>query len=304
MSGLGVRIDVAGAVRDAAAEFERFAADRFPRAVQYALTGVVIDGANRFRRDIPNIWDAPNKSTRDALHYTVDRDLLNRVASVGEAQATVFVQDLPSIWLKYSFGSGPQTRTGGDVGVEAYFGNQTSVRVPVGSNLKHTGLGSLSAAGKVLARDARNIARLTAAGYTRNTAGSTKGSARWGAFELKASDTHRQHGFYDRPGLYARPPCVVAAIGRKTVAKAIKERRRTAPLTSFTRASGKTVTVPKVVNADAPRMLFLSTPKVEYQPNATLSWERAIEAAAATMADRLAQELTDRLEHRARRGQR
>ncbi len=29
-----------------------------------------------------------------------------------------------------------------------------------------------------------------------------------------------------------------------------------------------------------------------------------MEAAAATMADRLAQELTDRLEHRARRGRR
>ena len=115
MSGLGVRIDVAGAVRDAAAEFERFAIDRFPRAVQFALTGVVIDAANAFRRDIPNIWDVPNRATRGALRYVVDRELLNRVTMVGEAQASVFVQDLPSIWLKYSFGNGPQTRTGGDV---------------------------------------------------------------------------------------------------------------------------------------------------------------------------------------------
>lgn len=306
MSGPGVRIDVAGAVRDAAEAFEAFAVDRFPRAVQYALTGVVIDGANRFRRDIPNIWDAPNRATRDALRYTVDRDLLNRVTSVGEAQASVFMQDLPSIWLKYSFGDGPQTRTGGDVGVEAYFGDQTSVRVPVGSNLKHTGLGSPTSAGKVSARDARNIARLAAAGYTRNTGttGATRGSARWGVFEIKPGEAAKQGGYFMGPGIYARPPRVVAAVGREKVAAAIKAGKRTAPLTSFTRASGKTVTVPKVVNADVPRLLYLSTPKAEYQPSATPTWERDMEAAAATMADRLAQELADRLDHRARRGRR
>lgn len=306
MSGLGVRIDVAGAVRDAAAEFERFAADRFPRAVQYALTGVMIDGANRFRRDIPNIWDAPNRATRDALRYTVDRDLLNRVTSVGEAQASVFVQDLPSIWLKYSFGSSPQTRTGGGVGVEAFFGDQMTVKVPVASNIKHTGLGSPTSAGKVSAREARNIARLAAASYTRNTgtAGATRGSARWGTFEIKPGEAAKQGGYFMGPGIYARPPRVVAAVGRAKVAKAIKAGKRSAPVTTFTRRSGQTVTVPKVVNADVPRLLFLSTPKAEYQPSATPSWERAMEAAAATMADRLAQELTDRLEHAARRGRR
>ncbi len=235
MSGLGVRIDVAGAVRDAAAEFERFAADRFPRAVQYALTGVVIDGANRFRRDIPNIWDAPNRATRDALRYTVDRDLLNRVTSVGEAQASVFVQDLPSIWLKYSFGDGPQTRTGGDVGVEAYFGDQTSVRVPVGSNLKHTGLGSPTSAGKVSSRDARNIARLAAAGYTRNTgtAGATRGSAGGGCRD-QAGEAAKQGGYFmgrastpgrrgsSRPSAGRRPP-------RRSRRGAAPRRRRRSP---------------------------------------------------------------------------
>ena len=306
MSGLGVRIDVAGAVRDAAAEFERFAIDRFPRAVQFALTGVVIDAANAFRRDIPNIWDVPNRATRGALRYVVDRELLNRVTMVGEAQASVFVQDLPSIWLKDSFGNGPQTRTGGDVGVEAYFQDQMSVEVPVSSNLKHTGLGSPSAAGKVSSRDARNIGRLAAAGYTRNTgtAGATRGSARWGVFEIKPGEASRQGGYFMGPGIYARPPRVVAAVGWKKIAKAIKAGTRSAPMTRFTRASGQTVTVPKVVNADVPRLLFLSTPQAQLQPKATPSWARAMEAAAATMPDRLARELTDHLEHAARKGRR
>lgn len=121
MSGLAVRVDIAGAVRDAQRAFEEFGADRFPRAVQFALTGVAIDAVNRFRGEIPNIWHRPNRATRNALRYAVDKDLLGRVTSVGEAKAAVFVQDLQSIWLKYSFGDGPQIRTGGDVGIEAYF---------------------------------------------------------------------------------------------------------------------------------------------------------------------------------------
>ncbi|MCY1644948.1 hypothetical protein [Methylorubrum sp. SL192] len=104
------------------------------------------------------------------------------------------------------------------------------------------------------------------------------------------------------PGIYARPPRVVAAVGRAKVAKAIRAGKCTAPMTEFTRRSGQTVTVPKVVNADVPRPVFLSTPQAEYQPSATPSWERAMEAAAATMPDRLALELTGRLEHAARKG--
>ncbi|GBU19683.1 MULTISPECIES: hypothetical protein [unclassified Methylobacterium] len=297
MSGLAVRIDIADAVREAQAAFEAFGVDRFPRAVQFALTGVAIEAVNQFRAEIPHIWHSPNKATRDALRYTVDRDFLNRVATVGDAKASVFVQDLQSIWLKYSFGDGPQTRPGGDVGVEAYFADQTNVAIPVGSNLRKTGLGKPAASGKVPARDARRIAAMAAAGYDRNTAGGTKGSGSWGVFEIKAGDTSRQHGFYTGPGIYARPPRVVAAVGRKRVAKAIKAGRMAAPTTTFARRNGQSVTVPKVVNADVPRMLFLRTPKAEYKPVASPSWDRAMQRAADTMADRLAAELADRLDH-------
>ncbi|ACS43931.1 hypothetical protein [Methylorubrum extorquens] len=301
MSGLSVKVDLADAVREAQAAFEAFAVDRFPRALQFGLTGVAIEAVNLFRRDIPNIWHAPNPATRDALRYVVDKDLLGKVAAVGEAKAEVFVQDLPSVWLKYSFGQGPQRREGGDVGIEAYFGDQSTIKVPVTANLQRTGLAMPGANGKVSGRDAKRVARLAAAGYSRNTAGATKGSGSWGVFEIKPGDTTRQHGFYTGPGIYARPPRVVAAVGRKRVARAIKAGRRTAPTTSFTRASGRSVTVPKVVNNDRPRQLFLSSSQGEYEPVATPSWEDAMERAGKTLADRLAGELADRLDHRARK---
>lgn len=176
-----------------------------------------------------------------------------------------------------------------------------SVRVPVNDNITRTGLGSIGGNGKLPGREARRIARLAAAGYDRNTAGGTKGGGTWGAFEIKPGEGSRQGGYYMGPGIYARPPRVVASVGRKRLAKAIKAGKATAPTTTFNRRNGQSVTVPKVVNADTPRLLFLSTPKAEYQPVATPSWERSMEAAASTMADRLAKELADRLDHKARR---
>lgn len=91
MSGLAVKIDIAGTVREAQAAFEKLGVDRFPRAVQFALTGVAIEATNLFRKEIPHVWHSPNRATRDALRYVVDKDLLNRVVSIGDAKASVFV---------------------------------------------------------------------------------------------------------------------------------------------------------------------------------------------------------------------
>lgn len=315
MAGLAVKVDLAGAVREAQAEFERFGLERFPRAVQFALTGVAIEATNRFREDIPNVWHAPSRATRDALRYVVDKDLLGKVVSVGEAKAAVFVQDMQSTWLKFSFGEGPQRREPGDVGIEAYFGDQASIRIPVNSNIKHTGFGNPGASGKLPSRDARRVAELAAAGYTRNTFGSTKGSATWGVFEVKPGDAAMNRGFITGPGIYARPPRGVEDRVRVRVKDKMDRRPRgkdrrnwenrysllSAPTTTFTRGDGSSVTVPKVVNLDTPRMLFLSTPQAEYQPAAEESWTREMLKAAESMGDRLAAELADRLDHLARK---
>lgn len=298
MGALSVKVDLEDAVREAAKAFESLGVDRFARAVQYSLTGVVIDGTNRFRRDQP--WHSPNQATREAVRYTVDRDLLDRVVTVGDASASVFVTDLASTWLKFSFGSGPQVRLPGDVGIEAYFSSQDTIKVPVNQNLASTGLGSPGGNGKLPGRDAKRIAALAAKGYDRNTAGGTSGSGTWGVFEVRPGDTKALAGYAHKPGIWARPPRIVAAVGRERVKRKVAK-GMPAPTTTFTRASGVEVTVPKVVNADVPRMLFLSTKQATMQPVATPSWDRAMQDAAATMADRMAAELADRLEHIARK---
>jgi hypothetical protein len=300
---LSVRFDVAKAVREAQQAFESFGLDRFPRAVQYALTGTVIDGANRWRRSVDTTFDHPNRATRDAVRYVVDKDLLNKVTTVGEASAAVFVLPLQSTWLKYAFGDSNQTRLPGDVGVEAYFADQTLLKIPNPGAISYTGLGRPGAGDKVPGRDAKNIARMAARGYQRNigTPGMTAGSARWGVFEVRPGDKALS-GYTWQPGIWARPPRVVASVGRKRTARAIKAGRMSAPTTEFTRRDGTEVSVPKVVNNDVPRLLLLSTPKAEMKPIATPSWQRAMQEAAETMPDRLAQEFTDRLEHMARKG--
>ena len=96
----------------------------------------------------------------------------------------------------------------------------------------------------------------------------------------------------------------MASVGRRKIAKAVKAGRMTAPTTAFTRKDGTEVTVPKVVNNDAPRLLFLSAGEAHMTPVATPSWQRDMDAAAETMPDRLAEELTKRLEHMAHKGRR
>lgn len=119
-------------------------------------------------------------------------------------------------------------------------------------------------------------------------------------FTVKPGDK-ALNGWTDQPGIWARPPRVVASVGRKRISRAVKAGRMAAPTTEFTRRDGTEVTVPKVVNNDVPRLLFLSAPRAKMKPVATKSWQRAMDEAAETMPDRLARELTDRLEHMARK---
>ena len=88
-----------------------------------------MDGVNRWRRSVDTTFSHPNRLTRDAVRYTVDRDLIGKVTTVCEASAAVFVLPLQSTWMKYSFGDGMQTRLPGDVGVDAYFADQTTLKI-------------------------------------------------------------------------------------------------------------------------------------------------------------------------------
>lgn len=297
MTGFAVKIDIEDAARQAAAAFAEFGLKGLPRAIQFSLTGVAIDGVNRWREAIDGgaVYRNPRRVTRNAVRYVVDKDMLARVTSVGEARAEVFVQDKQSVWMKFGFGEGANTHLPGDVGIEAWFGDQQSIRVPVGSNVAHAGLGRVNAAGEVAGRDVRAIAAAAAAGYKRNTKGGTRAGGSWGVFEVKPGDTRALNGYCYRPGIWARPPRIVAAEGRKKLKRKIAAGTAAAPTTEFTRRNGTEVSVPKVVNNDTPRLLFLQTPQATYQPVATPSWQDAMDKAAKTFPDRMAAELADKL---------
>ena len=68
---------------------------------------------------------------------------------MGEASAAVFVLPLQSTWLKFSFGDGDQVRLPGDVGVEAYFSDQTTLKISNAQAISYTGLGTPGAGDKV-----------------------------------------------------------------------------------------------------------------------------------------------------------
>lgn len=180
--------------------------------------------------------------------------------------------------------------------MEAYFSDQTNVAIPVPSNLRKTG--GQARRQREGPRPGRPPDRGAGGGglQPQHRRGD-QGLGSWGVFEIKAGETSRQHGYYMGPGIYARPPRVVAAVGRKRIAKAVKAGKMAAPTTTFTRRGGTSVTVPKVVNSDVPRLLYLRTPQADYQPVASPSWKRAMEKAAETMSDRPASELADRLNH-------
>ncbi|KZC01410.1 hypothetical protein ABID82_004246 [Methylobacterium sp. PvP062] len=298
MPGFNVKLDLEKAVRDAAEAFETLGSGgAFARAVAYSLNGVVMDGVGRFRDHMPQIWKYANAFTKRGLWYDIDPNLLDRIQNAGEASASVLILPQQSIWLKYSFGEGPNVREPGDVGIEAWFGDQTTVKIPVVQNIQHTVGGHILPGGKLAPEDARRIAQLAAAGYSRNTSMSTRGSASWGAFELKDGDPQANRSFYRGPGIYARPPRGRADQARKRTVKAMKEGRRGKPTTQFQDASGRNRTVPKVVNLDTPRLLFLSKPDATYESVATPSWDADMKAAAETMSDRMMVELAKQIDH-------
>lgn len=105
MAGLAFDLGVKEAVyalKEAFAEFEERA---LPRAVQYSLNKVVVDGVNRFRRDeMPVALRHMNSFTRDGVRYDLDRRAIDQVKLVNDVVSAAFIQPLQSVWLKYASG--------------------------------------------------------------------------------------------------------------------------------------------------------------------------------------------------------
>lgn len=287
MAGLVFDLGVKEAVDAVRGAFEEFGERALPRAVQYSLNKVVLDGVSRFRRDeMPVALRHMNSFTRDGVRYELDRRALDQVKSVDDVVTAAFIQPLQSVWLKCALGE--ETRRGGDVGTEAYFPNRDQIYLPNEGGLGAIGIRP-NGAGNYKGSDIRMIGRAMAQGYR------TTGGARFGGiFEIKSGDRDpARRGV----GIHARPMRGLAVQQRERVKSKVRSGKMAAPTTTFTRRSGQSVTVPKVVNLGVPQLLFVTRPEGHYKPVLTPGWERAMTTAASRMGQILEDELVNKMEH-------
>lgn len=250
---------------------------------------MVVDGVNRFRREMPIALRHANAFTLRGVRYDLDRQRLANVDSVDDVKAAAVIQPLQSVWLKYAFGE--ERRPGGDVGIEAFFPNHDQVYLPVASGLATQGIRP-NASGNYRASDMRMLGKAMAAGYQRNT----EYGGRWGLFEIKvgARDPARLG-----VGVHARPPRALAMQSRERLKRKVRDGKAKAPFTTFQRRDGTPVTVPRVVDEDIPRLLFRTRPDATYRPTLTPSWETSLTKAAESMGDYFLSELADKMQRKA-----
>ncbi|AWV14815.1 hypothetical protein A3862_04275 [Methylobacterium sp. XJLW] len=293
MTGLAVDIRVREAVEAVQDAFTEFGEKAFARAVQYSLNRVTVEATNRFRERMPIELRHANAFTLKAVRYELDKTRLSAVSNLDDIVSAVFLQPLQSTWMKYAFGE--THRPGGDVGIEAFMPNQSQIYIPNEDGLRASFGIRPNGAGNYRSSDMRIIGRALAAGYERNTGYGGK----WGAFEIK-------HGDRDAArlgvGVHARPPRGLAINGRERLKSKMRRGQASAPRTQFTAAGGRQVDVPKVVNMDRPRLLFLTQPDATYKPLLTPSWEDEMQRAASRIGDYMEEELVNKLEHAVAKG--
>jgi hypothetical protein len=133
----GLRLDLKIDWKDAKARFDAIGSNEFPRAIAYVVHSTAKWAAENFRNDVmprvlghnigrSGLVQSLSSYTRSAIRY--DRDSGTRyddVKSVRDIHASIYVAATQgkrgsdqSAFLKYLFGSGPQTREPGDVGLD------------------------------------------------------------------------------------------------------------------------------------------------------------------------------------------
>lgn len=293
MAGLNVKLDLGPKVEAIAAGWTEFTERQFSRSLQFSLTGVGIDAVNRWRRAAPGVMDHPTPWILNGVRYEVDRSRLSSVETVDQAFAVVSVLPEQSTVMKYGFGEGH--RAPGDVGIEGWFDNQRQIYLPVQSGLEKGAGIRPNAFGNYSGRQVKALAQQLAMGYQRNVTA----SSRWRPFEIRRGDPDPARLGV---GIHMAPPRGREDEHRERRKRKIRAGKASARTTEFQDASGRDVVVPKVVNLDRPRMAFVTRQEgVEYEPYLTPSWEECMEAAAETLADRMAIELADKLEHAAKK---
>jgi hypothetical protein len=318
--GFDLDIDLSSAVKRYSEAFEEYGTRAFPRAVQFALTGVSIDAADRFRKAMPAVLDRPVPWVIRGV-ASVKADL--NVARLDEVSSAIKIRPDQSAILKYQMGLTDQVRRPGDVGLA-----ERDVWIPVPDNIrKVTGTrlqqGNVPS-GTASAIKSRMAEKPPAIPYQKFGARLKKGrlgmstvefgmqtrirdaearrkreayQKRWGVFEGEI----KVHG-QPVKAVIGRPPRTTWDKASADARLAFKSRNPGAETRSGfldRRAHGRSV--PQMVPVDTPRILFILKARATYQPVLQPAWTAAAEAAVATLPDRLEKELAEKASFRASR---
>lgn len=266
--GFAVSFDMSIGIAAVSEAFSAFGEKSLPRATQFCANRVAIDAVRRFRERVPKVLDNPTEATVDAASYKLDREALNAITRLDQVKATVYINPVASIWLKYAFGDGTNRREPGDVGLA-----ETAIKLPVWDNIKIVfGVGP-DRHGNVPRGLMPKIKALQGRPQV-------KGS--WGVYETTMTVRGQE-----RTALVGRPPT-------KTL---------TGTSTSFIDPSKpegkKRRKVTKVVATDIPRVLFIDAPHADYEPMLQEPWDQSLLEAAGNFSQWMQDELDEKRWHQA-----
>lgn len=316
--GFSLDIDLSDAVKRYSEAFEAYGERAFPRAVQFALNGVSIDAADRFRKAMPTVLDRPVPWIIRGVAST-KADL--NVSRLDQVSSAIKIRPDQSAILKYSMGLTDQVRLPGDVGLA-----EKAVWIPVPDNIKRVMGTRLQAgnvpSGTVSAIKTRMAEKPPRAPWQQYGARLKKGklgmstlefgmqvrqrdaearrkreayAKKWGVFEGEI----KLHGETVK-AVIGRPPRTTWDKASAEARLAFKSRNPGAEArTGFLNKDAKGRFVPQMVPVDTPRVLFILKARATYQPALQPAWAAAAEAAVATLPMRLERELAEKAEFRA-----
>ena len=268
MAGFNISIDMGDDIQRLAADFEEFSEKALPRASQFVANRVAIHAVNLFRRRVPEILDNPTEATVDAASYKLDRAALNSITRVDQVKATVYINPVASIWLKYGFGDGVNRRDPGDVGLA-----QDAIKLPVWDNIRVVMKTGPDRNGNVPRGLMKRVKAMVGP--------PVKG--KWTAYEGEMTVNGKTV-----KAIVGRPPTKIAA-GYKT------------KFVDDSSGSRRVRKVNKVVATDRRRILFIDHDHADYEPILQAPWDESVDEAGAMFGQWLEDELAEKRAHRIKR---
>lgn len=265
MAGFSIKIDMGADIQRLAADFEQFSEKALPRASQFVANRVAIDAVRRFRVRVPEVLDNPTEATVDAASYKLDREALNSITRVDQVKATVYINPVASIWMKYGFGDSANRRDPGDVGLA-----EDAIMLPVWENIRIVMKQGPDRHGNVPKGMMKRVKAMIGS--------PVKG--KWTAYEGQMTINGKQVNT-----IVGRPPTKLAP-GYKT------------KFVDYSGAAPRKRKVNKVVATDRRRPLFIDVPHADYEPVLQDPWDESVTEAGSMFGKWLDDELDEKRAHR------